>query len=220
MEKEALARYFDHTILKPFATETDVRRICREAVAHGFYSVCVNPCHVPFVVAELKGTGVKTCSVVGFPFGANEPGIKAKEAAMAVEQGAAEIDMVMAVGKMKQGLIAAVEADIGGVVKAAHPARVKVIVETCYLNRAEKISACKAAENAGAHFVKTSTGFGTGGATTDDVALMRKSVGHRLKVKASGGIGTLQAALAMIDAGADRLGASAGVDILAELDGG
>ena len=219
MNKETLAPYFDHTILKPFATETDVRRICGEAVSHGFHSVCVNPCHIPLVAAELKGTGVKTCSVVGFPFGANDSPIKAAEAALAVEQGAEEVDMVIAIGKLKQGLVAEVESDIRSVVEAAGTARVKAIIETCYLDRDEKIAACRAAERAGAHFVKTSTGFGTGGATAADVALMRETVGDRVQIKASGGIGTLKAALAMIEAGADRLGASAGTAILAELDG-
>lgn len=218
MDRKTLARYFDHTILKAFATESDVRRVCSEAVDHGFYAVCVNPCHVPLVAAELGGTGVKTCSVVGFPFGANDPAVKAREAALAVEQGAHEVDMVIAVGRLKQGLVDTVEADIRAVVQAAGGARVKAIIETCYLNREEKIAACRAAEYAGAHFVKTSTGFGTGGATPEDVALMRETVGERVRVKASGGIGTLAAALALIEAGADRLGASAGVAIIGEMD--
>jgi len=219
MDKSTLARYFDHTILKAFATESHVRRVCREAVSHGFFAVCVNPCHVPLVVAELQGTGVKACSVVGFPLGANHSEIKAKEAALAVKQGAAEIDMVMAVGKMKQGLTSAVEADIKTVVEATRPAIVKVIVETCYLEQAEKVTACKAVESAGAKFVKTSTGFGPAGATVEDVALMRDTVSPHVKIKASGGIGTLNDALSFIEAGAHRLGASAGVGIIAEIDG-
>ncbi|NNF99405.1 MAG: deoxyribose-phosphate aldolase [Desulfobacteraceae bacterium] len=217
MKREELARYFDHTILKAFTVEADVRKVCEEAVTHGFYSVCVNPCHVALVAAELKGTGVRTCSVVGFPLGANVTGIKAPEAALAVEQGAREVDMVITVGKLKQGLISAVESDIRAVVEASGPVVVKVIIETCYLEDEEKVAACKAAENAGAHFVKTSTGFGTGGATVEDIALIRRTVGDRMKIKASGGIGTLKDALALIDAGADRLGASAGVSILSEL---
>ncbi len=219
MQPEELARYVDHTLLKAVATPTDVRRVCREALAHHFYAVCVNPCHVPLVKQALNSSQVKTCSVTGFPLGANAPALKAREAALAVEQGADEIDMVMAVGLMKQGNATAVEQDIAAVVKAAGAAVVKVIIETCYLTKDEKITACKAVENAGARYVKTSTGFGTGGATVADVALLRATVGDRLKVKASGGIGSLRDALAMIAAGADRIGASAGVDIIKELKG-
>ena len=217
MQPEELAGYFDHTLLKASATEADVRRICREAATYGFYSVCVNPCHMTLVKAQLRHTEVRTCCVVGFPLGANTADIKAREAALAVQQGADEIDMVMAIGNMKQGRVDAVQQDIAAVVRASGTAIVKVIIETCYLNDDEKIKACLSAENAGAHFVKTSTGFGTGGATVADVALMRATVGERLQVKASGGIGTLNDALAMIDAGASRLGASAGVSIIKEL---
>ena len=219
MQPNELARYFDHTILKAVATEMDVRRICKEALTHRFFSVCVNPCYVPLVKEELKDSRVKTCCVVGFPLGANDSAIKARETALAVEQGADEIDMVMAVGQMKAGRIDVVQNDIAAVVQAAGSALVKVIIETCHLDEDEKVKACQVAEEAGAHFVKTSTGFGTGGATVTDVALMRETVGNRLKVKASGGIGNLQQALAMISAGADRLGASASVDIIKELNG-
>lgn len=217
MNKEQLARYFDHTLLKPFADEDEVRRLCREAVQYQFFSVCVNPCHVALVSRTLAGSAVKTCSVVGFPLGCSTSAIKAAETARAVQEGADEIDMVLCVGALKQGKVGLVEQDIEGVVAAADQALVKVIIETCYLDDKEKKAACRIAERAGAQFVKTSTGFGSGGATVEDVRLMRATVGDRMRIKASGGIATLSQALSMIDAGADRIGASAGVCILKEL---
>lgn len=219
MNRQELARYFDHTLLKPFATQGDVQTLCREALDYQFYSVCVNPCHVALVSRTLTGSGVKTCSVVGFPLGCSTSQVKAVEAGRAVEDGADEIDMVLAVGALKQGLHDQVENDIRAVVAAAGQALVKVIIEACYLSDSEKRAACSIAERTGADFVKTSTGFGSGGALVEDIRLMKSVVGDRLQIKASGGISTLEQAQAMIEAGADRLGASAGVTIIGELDG-
>ncbi len=219
MNKQELARYFDHTLLKPFATQGDIQDLCREAVEYQFHSVCVNPCHVALVSRTLRGSGVKTCSVVGFPLGCSTSQVKAVEAGRAVEDGADEIDMVLAFGALKQGLHDQVENDIRAVVAAAGQALVKVIIEACYLSDSEKRAACSIAERAGADFVKTSTGFGSGGALVEDIRLMKSVVGDRLQIKASGGISTLEQALALIEAGADRLGASAGVTIIGELDG-
>jgi len=213
-----IAATIDHTLLKATATEASIRELCAEARTHRFASVCVNPGWVPLCVAELAGSGVPVCTVVGFPLGANASEIKAAEASLAVKQGALEIDMVINIGKAKAGEWKAVEDDIRAVVKASKPDLVKVIIETCYLNADEKVKACRAAQAAGADFVKTSTGFGTGGATIDDVLLMRKTVGDALRIKASGGIRTRSDAIAMLNAGADRIGASAGVSIVAGND--
>lgn len=215
--KASIAKTIDHTILKAIATERQVRELCVEAKANGFASVCVNPCWVPLCAKELHGTKVLVCTVIGFPLGANATEIKAAEAELAVRQGADEVDMVINLGAAKAGDWKTVEEDIRQVVKAAGKAVVKVIIETCYLTDAEKVKSCEAAAKAGAHFVKTSTGFGTGGATADDVRLMRQTVGDRLKVKASGGIRSYHDAIQMLDAGADRLGASSGVVIVSEL---
>lgn len=210
-----LAAYIDHTILKADAKATDVERLCREAAEYGFASVCVNSCHVPLVRERLNGTGVKTCCVVGFPLGAMSTKGKAAETAAAVADGAEEIDMVLNIGAMKDGAFDTVREDIRAVVAAAHPkALVKVILETCLLTDAEKQTACRLAVEAGADFVKTSTGFSTGGATVEDVALMKAAVAGHAKVKASGGIRTREDALRMIEAGADRIGTSAGVRIV------
>ena len=211
---ESLAKMIDHTLLKANATSTDIRRICAEAREHGFASVCVNSCHAKLVTQELAGSGVKTCCVVGFPLGAMSSEAKAFEAECAVGQGASEIDMVINVGALKEGNDTYVLDDIRSVVEAAKPAIVKVIIETCLLTDEEKVRACALSEKAGAAFVKTSTGFSTGGANVHDVALMRKTVGERLGVKASGGIHTPQEAKALIDAGACRIGASNGVALL------
>jgi deoxyribose-phosphate aldolase len=209
-----LAHWIDHTILAPDATEAQVEPLCREAVAHAFRSVCVNPVHVRFVAAQLRGTAVKACSVVNFPFGAAPTRSKAAEAAAAVEDGAGEVDMVLASGLLKAGRLDAVRADIAEVKRACGPALLKVILETCLLTDAEKVTACRLAQEAGADFVKTSTGFGSGGATVADVALMRRTVGPDMGVKASGGIRTFETAKAMIDAGATRIGCSAGLAII------
>ncbi len=217
MTPRELAAYFDHTILKPDATAENVRKICDEALSHHFFSVCVNPVHVGLVREALTGSDVKVCSVVGFPLGANTPGLKALETRQAVKDGAGEIDMVINVGALKSGDLDWVSKDIEAVVTAAKGALVKVIIETCLLSREEKIQACEVSRNAGAHFVKTSTGFAGGGATVEDVALMKSIVGDDLKVKASGGIKNLSDTLDMIKAGADRIGASAGVAIMKEM---
>ena len=207
--KASLAKTIDHTLLKAVGTASQVCELCAEARTAGFASVCVNPFWVPLAARELSESGVLVCTVIGFPLGANCSETKAAEARLAVSQGAGEVDMVMNLGAAKAGDWAGVEADIRAVVQAAGPAKVKVILETCYLTDAEKVQACEAALRAGAHFVKTSTGFGTGGATVEDIRLMRKTVGTRMQVKASGGVRNCQDALAMLEAGADRIGASA-----------
>ena len=217
--KATLAKTIDHTLLKAIGTADQVRELCIEAKKYGFASVCVNPTWVPLCARELSGSDVMVCTVIGFPLGANSSEIKASEAKLAVAQGAKEVDMVINLGLAKAGDWKGVEEDIRSVVAAAAPAKstVKVIIETCYLTDAEKVKACEAAMRAGANFVKTSTGFGTGGATPEDVRLMKKTVGDKLKVKASGGIRSYHDAILMLDAGADRIGASSGVAIVSEL---
>jgi deoxyribose-phosphate aldolase len=221
--KAALAKTIDHTLLKAIATAGQVRELCAEAKKFGFASVCVNPYWVSLCAKELAGSDIAVCTVIGFPLGANAPETKAAEARLAVSQGAREVDMVVNLGAVKAGDWKAVEEDIRGVVAASREAvggvdpAVKVIIETCYLSDAEKAKACEAAARAGARFVKTSTGFGTGGASADDVRLMRKTVGDRLKVKASGGIRSYHDAILMLEAGADRIGASSSVAIVSEL---
>ncbi len=218
--KAELAKTIDHTLLKAIATEEQVRELCSEARKYGFYSVCVNPLWVPLCARELSGSGVVVCTVVGFPLGANATETKAAEAALAVERGAREIDMVINIGAAKAGGWKLVEEDIRAVVAAcgsSGQAIVKVIIETCYLNEAEKARACEAAAKAGARFVKTSTGFGTGGASPEDVKLMKKATEGKLLVKASGGIRSYHDAIKMLDAGADRIGASSSVAIVSEL---
>lgn len=217
--KRKVAQSIDHTLLKATATEEQIKALCADAKTHGFKSVCVNPCWVPVCARELAGSDVLVCTVVGFPLGANSTAVKAEEARRAVAEGAREIDMVINVGWAKAGDWKAVQDEIAAVVDASRPAIVKVIIETCYLTREEKIAACRAAVAAGAAFVKTSTGFGTGGATVDDVRLMKEAVGTGAEVKASGGIRTLADAIAMLEAGATRIGASAGVSILQEFEG-
>ena len=211
---ENISKMIDHTLLKASATQADIKRICSEAKQYGFASVCVNSCYAKLVTSQLKGTGVKTCCVVGFPLGAMSTAAKAQEARCAVADGASEIDMVINVGALKEGNDFYVEEDISAVVEAAKPAIVKVIIETCLLTDEEKVKACELSESAGAAFVKTSTGFSTGGANAHDVALMKKAVGNRLQVKASGGIHTPQQAQELIAAGADRIGASNGIALL------
>ncbi len=211
---ENISKKIDHTLLKASATQADIIRICAEAKQYGFASVCVNSCYAKFVTRQLRGTDVKTCCVVGFPLGAMSTAAKAYEAKCAVEDGASEIDMVINVGALKEGNDLYVEEDISAVVEAAKPAIVKVIIETCLLTDEEKVRACRLSESAGAAFVKTSTGFSTGGANVHDVALMKKTVDGRLQVKASGGIHTPEQAQELIAAGADRIGASNGVALL------
>ena len=213
----SIAKCIDHTVLKPQTTEAAVRKLCAEAAQYGFASVCVNPCWVALCADLLKDTEVDVCTVIGFPLGANTSAVKAFEAAEAIRQGATEVDMVLNVGALKDGNADLVRADIAAVVEAARgKALVKVILETCLLTDEEKRIACRLAKEAGADYVKTSTGFSTGGATEADIALMRAEVGPEMGVKASGGIRDYVTAQAMIRAGASRIGASAGVQIVAE----
>ena len=215
MDKKTIASMIDHTLLKPEATPAQVEKLCAEAAEYHFASVCDNPVYIPLAARLLDGTGEKVCCVVGFPLGAIAPEQKAAEAASCAAMGAEELDMVIHVGAAKAGDWALVQRDIAGVVKAAAGRTVKVIIETCLLTDEEKVKACEAAKAAGADFVKTSTGFSTGGATTHDIALMRKTVGPEMGVKASGGIRDYATAMAMIEAGANRIGASAGIEIVA-----
>ena len=212
MDIKSICKLIDNTLLKPEATQEDIKKLVKETIEFGFWSCCVNQCWVDFVAHELKGSGIKVCSVTGFPLGTSLS--KAEEAAKCVACGADELDMVINVGWLKSGLYKKVEEDIRKVVDAAQGKLVKVILETCLLTLEEKIKACKLAVQAGAGFVKTSTGFSKGGATTQDVKLMRKVVGPKIGVKASGGIRTLEQVLKFIDAGATRIGTSHGVEIV------
>lgn len=215
-DRSPFAALIDHTLLKPEATAADIRKVCAEARQYVFASVCVNPCWVRLVAGELAGTAVKVCSVVGFPLGATTSEIKVAETAGAIRDGAQEIDMVLNVGELRAGNHDAVRGDIKGVVDAAHRsgAIVKVILETALLTDEQKVAACLLAKEAGADFVKTSTGFGPGGATVEDVALMRRTVGPAIGVKASGGVRTLEDLKKMVAAGANRVGASASVKMI------
>lgn len=206
-------KLFDHTILKADATKEAVAKICGEAKEHDFMSVCVNSYYTAFVADQLKNSGVKVCTVVGFPLGQMSTKAKAAEAELAVADGADEIDMVINVGALKDKEYDIVFEDIKTVKKACGQALLKVIIETCLLTDEEKVKACELAKKAGADFVKTSTGFSTGGAVAEDVALMRKTVGKDMGVKASGGIRDKETAIKMIEAGADRLGTSATISI-------
>jgi deoxyribose-phosphate aldolase len=209
------ARMIDHTLLKPEATKEQIVKLAEEAKTYHFASVCVNPTWVKTAYEILKDTDVKVCTVIGFPLGATTPEVKAFETKNAIENGATEVDMVINIGALKSGDDELVEKDIRAVVEAAKgKALVKVIIETCLLTDEEKVRACQLAVKAGADFVKTSTGFSTGGATVEDVALMRKIVGPNVGVKASGGIRNADDLLAMEKAGANRIGASAGVQII------
>jgi deoxyribose-phosphate aldolase len=213
---QSIASKIDHTLLKPDATPAQIESLCKEALSFGTASVCVNPIYVPLCHRLLANSSVKVCTVVGFPLGASTSKSKAFEAAEAVSLGASEIDMVISVASAKAGDKNALIDDIKAVVEASSEAIVKVILEVCLLTDAEKVLVCEAALEAGAHFVKTSTGFSTGGATVADVALFRSVVGDKMQIKAAGGIRTYDNALAMLSAGADRLGASATALILAE----
>lgn len=209
-----VAGMIDHTLLKQNASEEQIKKLCQEAREYHFCSVCVNPSYVPLCYEELRGSSVKVCTVIGFPLGATTTKTKIFEANEAIENGANEVDMVVNVGKIKSGDWLYVKRDIADLVTAVHGrAVVKVIIETCLLTDEEKIRVCQIAKEAGADFVKTSTGFSTGGATVNDVALMRKTVGPDMGVKASGGVRGPEDAKAMIEAGASRLGTSAGVAI-------
>lgn len=215
------ASLIDHTLLKPEASLADIKKLCDEAAQYGFASVCVNPGWVKNAAEFLKGSGVPVCTVIGFPLGATLPDVKAYEARRAIFNGASEVDMVINIGELKSGDDCAVEADIKAVVDAAHENHVlcKVIIETALLTDDEKVRACIAAKNAGADFVKTSTGFAKGGATANDISLMRRTVGSSLGVKASGGVKGIDDARAMFEAGATRIGASVGVKIAQEASG-
>ncbi|MGP4107225.1 deoxyribose-phosphate aldolase [Virgibacillus sp. L01] len=211
-----LAKYIDHTQLKPDTKKEKIAQIVKEASENGFASVCVNPYWVPFCYENLKNTEVKVCTVIGFPLGATSTETKVFETKQAIKDGATEVDMVINVGELKSNNDEAVKNDIEAVVKAAEGnALTKVIIETSLLNDDEKVRACKLAKQVGADFVKTSTGFSGGGASVHDIKLMRETVGSEMGVKASGGVRDLESTKAMINAGATRIGASAGVDIIA-----
>lgn len=210
-------RVIDHTLLKPEASRVQIKRLCEEALKYNFKSVCINPYWVSYAKEILKNTEVLVCTVVGFPLGSNTTALKAFETDEAVKNGADEIDMVINIGLLKNGELNLVESDISEVVKAAKDKCVKVILETCLLSNSEIISACEISERAGANFVKTSTGFNLSGAKIEDVKLMKNTVGNKLEVKASGGIRDLKTAREMLNAGATRLGVSAGVQIMEEL---
>ena len=218
MNAREIAKYIDHTNLKPYATKEDIIKLCDEAIKYNFYAVCVNPYRVKLAKDHLgeKNAEVKVASVFGFPLGATPTEVKVFEAKKALEDGADELDMVINIGALKDKDYEYVKRDIEEVVKVAHEknAIVKVIIETCYLTEEEKVKACELAKEAGADFVKTSTGFGTRGATVEDVRLMREVVGPEMGVKAAGGIRTYEQALAMIEAGATRIGTSSGVKIV------
>lgn len=207
-------KLIDHTLLKATATEEDIKQLCKEAIEYDFMSVCVNPAYVAYAKELLKDSDTLVCTVIGFPLGANTIAIKQAETMDAITNGADEIDMVINVGQAKAHNFDYIQEEIRAVVQAAQNRTVKVIIETCYLTEEEKISVCQAAATAGAHFVKTSTGFGTGGATVEDVKLMREVIPSEMSVKASGGIRSLEDLEKMVAAGANRIGASSGVAIM------
>ncbi|GIN38552.1 deoxyribose-phosphate aldolase [Heyndrickxia oleronia] len=210
-----IAKMIDHTLLKPEATKSQIQSLCEEAREYSFASVCVNPTWVKYAADLLQGSDVKVCTVIGFPLGATTPETKAFETKNAIENGAEEVDMVINIGALKSGDLELVEQDILAVTNAAKgKALTKVIIETCLLTEEEKIRACELAVKAGTDYVKTSTGFSTGGATVEDIALMRKTVGPNIGVKASGGVRSPEDAQQMIEAGATRIGASSGVKIV------
>ena len=219
--ESGLARLIDHTLLKPDASREDIRKLCQEAVHFGFASVCINPWNVPLAAELVRGTKVKVCTVIGFPLGATLTHVKIYEAEEAIKLGAEEIDMVINIGALKSGQDDVVQSDIRGVVDAAHRggAICKVIFETSLLTVEEKVRAALASKRAGADFVKTSTGFSTGGATAEDVAIMRAIVGSEIGVKASGGVRTFDDLKKMVCAGATRIGASASVKIMEQASG-
>lgn len=212
--KSEIATYIDHTLLRPDATFNDIQKLTQEAIDNNFFSVCINPFFVPTCAEILKNSNVKVCTVIGFPLGSSSTSVKAYETSRAIKDGADEIDMVINIGALKSGKLLIVEDDIVQVVEAAKGKTVKVILETSMLTNEEIIAACKISEKAGAHFVKTSTGFGGGGASIEHVNLMSNSISNKVKIKASGGIRDLETAMQMIAAGANRLGTSSGVKIV------
>ena len=214
MDKQQLAKMIDHTILKPEADKASIEKLCKEALEYNFASVCINPTNVELAAKLLKGSEVKVCTVIGFPLGANTMEVKAFETKDAIAKGADEVDMVINIGRLKDKDYEYVEKDIKAVVDAADKkALTKVIIETCLLTEEEKVKACELAKKAGADFVKTSTGFSTGGATPEDIKLMRETVGPEMGVKASGGVRSIEDAEAVIKNGATRIGASASIAI-------
>ena len=215
----SINKLIDHTLLKAFATKDEIIKLCEEAKLYDFASVCVNPCNVALAKECLEGTDVRVCTVIGFPLGANTIEIKQAETMDAVNNGATEIDMVINIGKAKEHDYNYITEEIKSVVSVAGGNIVKVIIEKCYLTDEEKVEVCRAASLAGAHFVKTSTGFGTGGATKEDVSLMRNSILDTMSVKASGGVKTLSDLNEMVAAGANRIGASSGINIIKEYKG-
>ncbi len=217
MTRAELAGLIDHTLVKAYATQVDITELCDEAVQNGFASVSINPAWTSYCAKRLAGTSVRVNPTIGFPLGANAAHIKVEEARDAVRNGAAEVDMVINIGALKSGFPRFVEQEIGAVVRAVPGVPVKVILETGYLNTEEKITVCEMSVRAGAAFVKTCTGFGHSGATVEDVTLMRRVVGAKFGVKAAGGIRTYGDVRALLEAGANRIGTSAGVDILADL---
>jgi deoxyribose-phosphate aldolase len=217
--KQQLVGMIDHSLLKPNATQEELKKLCEEAIEYGFKAVCINPTHVADAVQLLKGKEVLVCSVVGFPFGTHSHRTKAFETEEVIRIGAREVDMVIQIGALKEGRDHHVVGDIRAVVQAARGCPVKVILETCYLTVDEKIRGCRLSMEAGASFVKTSTGFASGGATVEDVRLMREVVGKDFGVKAAGGIRTLEDAIKMIEAGANRLGTSGSIAIIRKFDG-
>ncbi len=214
---KSIASYIDHTLLKPDAAEKDIIELCDQALQYGFAAVCINPVHVKLAFERVKNTPVKLAVVVGFPLGANLPQVKALEARLAVERGAEEIDMVADIGAIKEGSFTRVEKDIIETVQAAHPAEVKVIVETALLSETQKEKVCRIVMDSGAAYIKTSTGFVSGGgAVLEDIVLLKSIGKDNIKIKASGGIRTLAFARKLLDAGASRLGTSAGISIVEE----
>ena len=207
-------QYIDHTLLKPTTLITDIEKLCTEAIEHNFYAVCINSCYVNLAKKILKNSSVKIASVIGFPLGANTTNSKTFEANDCINVGATEIDMVVNVGLLKSGSYKLVEDEISEIKKTIGSHTLKVIFENCYLTNDEKITACKIALNAGADFIKTSTGFGTGGATVDDVKLMKKTIGNQIKIKASGGIKDFETAKEYLNLGVSRIGTSSGVTII------
>lgn len=216
-----LARRIEHTLLKPEATAKDIDRLCSEAREHGIFGVCIAGCWISLAEERLAGSGVRIVSVIGFPHGNSLPEVKGLEAELAIQRGADEVDVVLNVGLLRSGRLAEALDDIQAVVEVAHsgtPRTVKVIIEAALLSQDQKVEACRLIQRAGADFVKTSTGFAASGATVEDVALLKRTVGERLGIKAAGGIRTLSQARAMLRAGATRLGCSASVDILREAE--
>lgn len=213
------SKLIDHTLLKAFATEEDIKKLCEEAKEYHFKSVCVNPCHVSYCKELLKDSDVLVCTVIGFPLGANTMEVKWNETSDALNNGADEIDMVINVGKAKEHDYEYIKNEIAGVVALCNGKTVKVIIETCYLTDEEKVEVCKMATLAKANFVKTSTGFGSGGATVEDVLLMKANIASDMFVKASGGVRTASDVINMVNAGASRIGASSGVAIMNDLNG-